>query len=203
MKLSALEIKQQSFAKSMRGYDVAEVQSFLNVISNEWEHLSNKCKDQEREIQRLSEKLTHYQKVEEALHETLQTAKQSAQERVDSSKQEAQNRIAKANLEAERIIQDARHERQSVRRSIQRLLERRYEIIRGMQSYLDMASESLASFKNDDAHIYAIPAEDEYDNDFPSSQSSKTNDFSKKPESSSQDEETEDLDDLVDDLDDK
>ena len=89
MKLSALEIKQQTFAKSMRGYDVAEVQSFLNVVSSEWEHLANKCREQEYEIRRLTEKLEHYQKVEEALHETLQTAKESAQQRIDSSKQEA------------------------------------------------------------------------------------------------------------------
>ena len=203
MKLSALEIKQQTFAKSMRGYDVAEVQSFLNVVSNEWEHLSNKCKDQEREIQRLSEKLMHYQKVEEALHETLQTAKHSAEQRIDSSKQEAQNRIAKANIEAERIIQDAQHERQSIRRSIQRLLERRYEIVRGMQSYLDMASESLESFRRDDAHIYSLPQEDEYNTDFPSEEASPTNDFDDKSEKSSSEESAEDLDDLVDDLDDK
>ncbi len=201
MKLSALEIKQQTFAKSIRGYDVAEVQSFLNVVSNEWEHLSGKCREQEREIQRVSEKLEHYQKVEEALHETLQTAKQSAEQRINTSKQEAQNRIAKADLEAEKIIRDARQQRHSIRQSIQRLLERRDEIIRGMQSYLELATESLESFSRDDTSIYSLP-EEEQEPSSESERSPSTKQEEGKARSPSSPSATEDLDDLLDDLED-
>ena len=201
MQLSALEIKQQAFAKTFRGYDTAEVQSFLNVVSNEWEHLSNKCKDQEREIQRLSEKLQHYHKVEEALHETLQTAKESAEQRILSSKQDAQNRIAKADLEAEKIVRDAQQERQFIRQNIQRLLERRHEIIRGIESYLDLASESLESFRRDDSSTYAMPEEAHQEKSGTKTrlpfegQQNKNKSVSPVPSA-------EDIDDLLDDLDD-
>ncbi len=200
MKLSALEIKQQNFAKSLRGYDVAEVQSFLNVISYEWEHLSNRCRDQEREIQRLTEKLQHYQKVEEALHETLQTARDSAEQRIISSKQEAQNRIAKAELEAEKIVRDSQKERQSIRQSIQRLLERRHEIIRGMESYLELASESLESFRRDDSSTYSLPNDDSREA-AKSKNGSDQDDQKKNKKPTSPVPGTEDLDDLIDDLD--
>ncbi len=201
MKLSALEIKQQNFAKSLRGYDVAEVQSFLNVVSNEWEHLSNRCKDQEREMQRLTEKLQHYQKVEEALHETLQTARESAEQRINSSKQEAQNRIARAELEAEKIIRDSQKERQSIRQSIQRLLERRHEIIRGMESYLELATESLESFRRDDNSTYSLPNEDSREA-ADSKNGTDQDDQKKKTKTTSHAPGAEDLDDLIDNLDD-
>ncbi len=201
MKLSALEIKQQSFAKTLRGYDVGEVHSFLNVISSEWEHLSNKSREQSREIERLNDKLQHYQKVEEALHETLQTAKDSVEQRISSSKQEAQNRIAKAELEAEKILREAQRERQSIRQSIQRLLERRHEIIRGMESYLELATESLDSFKRDDATTYSLPKEESSDFDEKIS-SSRQGGQNKQTKSASHAPGTEDLDELLDDLDD-
>ncbi len=201
MKLSALEIKQQNFAKSLRGYDVAEVQSFLNVVSNEWEHLSNRCRDQEREIERLTEKLQHYQKVEEALHETLQTAKESVEQRINSTRQEAQNRIAKAELEAEKIISDSRKERLSIRQSIQRLLERRHEIIRGMESYLELATESLESFRRDDSSTYSLPKDDSREAT-DSKNGTDQDDQKKKSKPTSPVPGAEDLDDLIDNLDD-
>ncbi len=201
MKLSALEIKQQNFAKSLRGYDVAEVQSFLNVVSNEWEHLSNRCREQDREIQRLNEKLQHYQKVEEALHDTLQTAKESAEQRINSSKQEAQNRIAKAELEAEKIVRDSQQQRQAIRQSIQRLLERRHEIIRGMESYLELATESLESFRRDDHSTFSLPREDAEDSP-EAKNGSGAEEKKKKPKTTSHVPGAEDLDDLIDDMDD-
>lgn len=205
MKLSALEIKQQTFAKTLRGYDVAEVQSFLNMVSSEWEHLSNKCRDQEQEIRRLSEKLEHYQKVEEALHETLQASKESAEQRINTSKQEAQNRIAKADLEAEKIVRDARNERQTIRRSIQRLLERREEIIRGIESYLELATDSLDSFKQDNASIYSLPEEEQVksppEKEQDASSASDNPSDSDKQQKKSATPEDDDLDDLLDDID--
>ncbi|MEX0680141.1 MAG: DivIVA domain-containing protein [Balneolales bacterium] len=206
MKLTALEIKQQTFAKSLRGYDVAEVQSFLNVVSSEWEHLSNKLKDQEGELQRLNDKLQHYQKVEEALHETLQAAKLSSEERINSSKQDAQNRIAKADLEAEKIIRESQQERQAIRQSIQRLLERRQEIIRGMKSYLDLATESLESFKQNASSTYSLPQEEQATQKDDKSSSSSKNDHKKsntdsKSKSSPTAPNTDDLDHLLEDLD--
>ncbi len=201
MKLSALEIKQQNFAKSLRGYDVTEVQSFLNLVSNEWEHLSNRSREQEREIQRLTEKLQHYQKVEEALHETLQAAKESTEQRINSSKQEAQNRIAKAELEAEKIVRDAQQERQFIRQSIQRLLERRHEIIRGMESYLELAIESLESFRRDDNSTFSLPREDAKEVSDAKNGAGRE-EPKKKTKTTSPVPGAEDLDDLIDDLDD-
>ena len=161
MKLTPLEIKQQQFEKSLRGFDVADVQSFLTLVSNEVEHLLNKNKELEDQIEKLNDRVRHYERVEEALHETLQTTKESVAQKLDGAKTEAQNKIDKAEIQAEMILKEANHQRQQVRQNIQRLIEKREEIIAGMNSYLENSQESLSKFKKDELGIFSLPKDEE------------------------------------------
>ena len=101
MKLTALEIKQQKFEKTLRGYDPNEVNAFLNMVSLEWENIVTRQRDMERDLAQMKDKLKHYERVESALHETLQAAKESAEQRLNGAKNESRARIEKAELEAE------------------------------------------------------------------------------------------------------
>ncbi len=160
MKLTALEIKQQQFDKSLRGYDTAEVNAFLNLVSNEWEHLVSKLKELETQIEKLDHKLKHYERVEQALHETLQTAKDSADQKLVGAKKDAKNIIEKAEIEADSIVREANQQRQQIRQSVLMLLDRREEIIGGIRSYLEIASESLQQFTKDEASLFTLPKND-------------------------------------------
>jgi cell division initiation protein len=160
MKLTALEIKQQQFEKSLRGYDVSEVKAYLNLVASEWEHMVGKMKEMEAQLDKMDEKLKHYERVEQALHETLQTAKDSAEQKLVGAKKESRNIIEKAEMESDAIVREANQKRQQIRQSILRLLDRREEIIGGMKSYLEMAQESLQHFSRDDASLFSLPKED-------------------------------------------
>lgn len=161
MKLTALEIKQQEFEKGFRGYDPAEVDAFLNLVSNEWEHLVTRNRELERKVEEMENKLKHYERVEEALHETLQTAKESAEQKLEGARNTARNKIEKAEIEAESIVREATQQRQQVRQSIIHLLDRRKEIIGGIRSYLDLARESLDQFSEDEAALFKMPPNSE------------------------------------------
>lgn len=160
MKLTPLEIKQQTFEKGLRGYDTADVQAFLTLVSNEFEHLLNKNKELEQEIDKLTERVKHYERVEDALHETLQTAKESMEQKVSGARQEAKNTLEKAEMEADAIIKEANHNRQQIRQSILRLLDRREEIINGISSYLDNAKKSVEQFSKDEMEVFNLPKEE-------------------------------------------
>lgn len=160
MKLTALEIKQQKFEKSLRGYEINEVNAFLNMVASEYENMVSRQRDLERDLAQLKDKLKHYERVESALHETLQTAKDTAEQRLAGARQEAKSRLEKAEMEAESIVREANQQRQQVRQDILRLLERRDDIIRGIRSYLDMASESLNIFSRDDSGQFSLPGDD-------------------------------------------
>lgn len=208
MKLTALEIKQQNFEKSLRGYDKAEVQAFLNLMSNEWEHLVAKNRELEKQIESLEEKLKHYERVEEALHETLQTAKESAEQKLSGARKDARNKIEKAEMEADTIVREANQQRQQIRQSILRLLDRRKEIIGGIRSYLELAQESLEQFSKDEAALFDVPKNEGEAGDMNSQFKSKMDNRTPSPSSEITEEDqqnlppgTEDVDDLIDELD--
>lgn len=203
MNLTALEIKQRTFEKSLRGYDISEVNAFLSEIATEWEHTVGRIKDQEREISQLRDKLKHYERVEEALHETLQTARENAEQRIETARKDAKSKVESAEMEAEKILQDVRVQRQEIRQSILRLLERREEIIRGIGSYIDTAQKSLQSFSRDDSDIYALTQDD--DEKARSEKKARRSEAKKNDQTKEKEKVTapgsEDLDDILDELD--
>lgn len=163
MKLTALEIKQQQFERSLRGYDPTEVQSYLNLIASEWEHMVGKVRELETQVDKMNNKLKHYERVEEALHETLQTAKSSAEEKLSSAKKEAGVIREKAEMEAEAIIKEANQERREIRQNILQLIDKREEIVRSIKSYLENTRESLDQFAKDDRSLFTLPEQPEFD----------------------------------------
>ncbi|MEX1063672.1 MAG: DivIVA domain-containing protein [Balneolaceae bacterium] len=208
MKLTAIEIKQQTFDKSIRGYDPAEVQAFLNLTANEWEHLVARNKELEEQIEKLNDKLKHYERVESALHETLQTAKESAEQKLKSAKKDSRNIIEKAEMEADHVVREANQQRQQIRQSILGLLDRRKEIIGGIRSYLEMARESLGKFTDDEAGLFDIPAKEmadsgEHRQTSPPAGPDKEKRDGKPPEAGKppSPSDTEDMDDILDEID--
>lgn len=201
MKLTALEIKQQQFEKSLRGYDVSEVQAYLSLVSSEWEHMVGKMRELEAQIQKMDDKLKHYERVEEALHETLQTAKDSAEQKMTGARKDAKNLIEKAEIEADTIVREANQQRQQIRQSILRLLDRREEIIGGIKSYLDIAQESLHQFSKDEASLFSLPKESIEE---PEPTNARTNKSVKNDFDFDEDDKTpspQSLDDILDELD--
>lgn len=155
MSLTALEIKQRTFTKSLRGYDVSEVNAFLSMVAHDWEHHVGKIKDLEREIKSINDKLAHYQRIEATLHETLQTARDNATERLENARKDASNKIEKAEMEAERILKEAREEKQEIRRSTLELMDRRKEMVGAIESYLEKALQAVSNFKKDESGVFA------------------------------------------------
>ncbi len=206
MKLTALEIKQQQFEKSLRGYDPAEVQSYLNLIANEWEHMVGRIRELENQLDKMNNKLMHYERVEEALHETLQTAKNSAEEKLSSARKEAENITEKAELQAEAIIQQSYQQRREIRQNILQLIDRREEMIRSVKSYLENTSEALRQFSKDDQSLFTLPEQESDENFEQKIKKSKSSGKSKKEENNFLKNEpslpgSEKIDDILDEID--
>lgn len=161
MKLTALEIKQQSFDRTIRGYDVAEVQAFLNMAATEWEAMMSKMRELERRIEELNSKIEHYEKVEMALHETLLSARESAESRMEEARKDARNLMDKAQHEAESIVREATVRKQTIRQSANQLLDRRGEMVLGMRAFLERTLSSLEQFDRDEEGLFRLPSEHE------------------------------------------
>ncbi len=86
MRLSSLDIKKQEFTRTLRGYDQEEVQAFLDMLAGQWEALLAEQRRTEEKVRELKAKMEHYEKVEEALQETL-TARESCQQALENARQ--------------------------------------------------------------------------------------------------------------------
>lgn len=154
MKLTPLEIKQHQFDKSLRGYDVGEVQSFLALVASEVEQLQQKNSELQEQVQGLNQRITHYEKVEEAIHETLQTTKESVAQKMEQARNEAKTAMDRAHMEADRMIQEAQQQRSNIRQEMIRLLERRDEMIQSFQQFLDNNMGMVEKFAANEFHIF-------------------------------------------------
>lgn len=108
MKLTPLEIKKQEFQKTFRGYDQVEVETFLDMVSDEFEAVIREKNRLADEVIKLQTQLKDYQNVEKTLQETLLSAQESIKESKENSSREAEIVVKESELKAEKILEDAK-----------------------------------------------------------------------------------------------
>ena len=86
MKLSPLLIKKQEFEKSMRGYNIEEVQAFLDKISADFEELINQNENLENEVERLTHELDEFHKIEKKLQDNILKTQETSAHSLESAK---------------------------------------------------------------------------------------------------------------------
>lgn len=116
--LTSLDVVNQSFKKSMRGYDPVEVDEFLDSVAETLQIYAQRNKDMERELEAKAENLAEYEKTKSVLHEALLMAQKSADEKVMRAEADAQRIIAEAMERADAMCGDAVREADRLREGI-------------------------------------------------------------------------------------
>ena len=129
MKLSPLLIKKQEFEKSMRGYNVDEVQTFLDKISSEMEELIDENEILKQEVASLNHKVEEFQKIEKNLQDTLIKTQETSAEVIDSAKKNSALIIKEAEIKASQIVQNAEDISNEIRKAVFALREEKDLII--------------------------------------------------------------------------
>ena len=147
MKLTPLEIKKQRFKSKVRGLDPAEVESFLEMVANEYENVLSDRDRLSEEVMKLKVQLKDYQQVEKTLQDTLMNAQETVSQSRENSKREATIIMREAELKAERVLDEAREkldkmknelsilraQKESFARRLKHLLESQIELIKVLQ----------------------------------------------------------------------
>jgi len=143
MKLSPLFIKKQEFEKSMRGYNVEEVQAFLNKISSDMEELINENEALEQEVAALSNKVVEFQKIEKNLQDTLIKTQETSALALESAKKQAALIVKEAEIKASQIIQNAENIANEMRNAVITLREEKDLIIARLKAIVSTQSNLL------------------------------------------------------------
>ncbi len=141
--LTALDIYQQEFKRSFRGYDPDEVESFLELVAASFEQMTRENSMLKNRIAALEEKIEEYRKKEESLRETLLSVQKFEESAKTAAQRESEIIINQAKLEAQRIIHEAEEKANRIREEINRLKNLKERFIAEYRALLQTHYELL------------------------------------------------------------
>ena len=97
----------EKFNVTSNGYDVNEVNGFVNKVTNEYENMLNKLKAKDKELIDLRTKLKHFDDIETTLNKAMLIAEDSSNQMKRVAREEAQLIIDEAKKNASHIVNDA------------------------------------------------------------------------------------------------
>ncbi|TFB08860.1 DivIVA domain-containing protein [Candidatus Atribacteria bacterium MT.SAG.1] len=127
MRITPMDIEQQEFTRSFRGYNEEEVDDFLDKIVKDYEELINENVRLNEEMEKMQEKLKEFSEIEETLRSALLNAQKSAEDMKGRVENEAKIIIEKAEMEAKALKQQFFQKEDLAKNEIDNL--RRYKFI--------------------------------------------------------------------------
>lgn len=145
MTISPMELNNKEFKRSFRGYDIDDVDDFLEQVIEDYEKLYKENAGLREKIDSLSERLNHYTAIESTLQNTMVMAQSAADQVKSNSQKEAELIIKNANDTAQRIIDQAHTEVVKIASEYERI-KQEFQVFKSkyktfIQNQLDLLSD--------------------------------------------------------------
>lgn len=149
--VTARDIENKVFGRSIRGYSVDEVDEFLDRIAEDIQTYSLRAAELERTVDRLEEQIQDYVKMKDTLQETLLMAQQSAASKEEAAARKAEAILSEAKIKAEQLTLEASSAKDRGRTEIQRLRQMRQEFRAEFRALLSRYGALLEGDETEDA----------------------------------------------------
>jgi len=143
MKITPLDIKQQQFKTRFRGFDVREVDTFLEEIADTVQALIVENSKLKEKIGRLQLESQGYKKREETFKRVMLNSQKVLDEMKTNAKKSADLVIAEAEVKAERILNGAHNRLAQLHEDIAELKRQRLQIELQIRSVIDSHTKLL------------------------------------------------------------
>jgi cell division initiation protein len=107
MNVSPLDLRQQRFRKTLRGFDPVEVTAFMAAVADDYEQALRETDRLRQDLMRMEVVLGQHRENEQNLRATMMTAQKLSDDIKSAADAEAKRIIAGADAEAKRIILEA------------------------------------------------------------------------------------------------
>jgi cell division initiation protein len=146
MKITPQDIHAQEFRRSLRGYDMDEVDAFLAQVADELEtHVQENLQLKDR-IKVLEERISEYHNLDQRLKDTLVTAQEMKDEIAKASQHKVEAAAALARAEAQRIVADAHKKLIRIQAQVDDLRRYRDSFVIRYKAFLDQQYRFLADY---------------------------------------------------------
>jgi cell division initiation protein len=152
MNVTPLDLRQQQFRSSMRGYDRDQVTAFLAEVAADYEAALQEADRMRQEVARLASLVNEHRELERSLRNTLITAQRLADEVKESANQQAAAVVREAEGRADLILEKAQARVDDVHREIDGLRLKRREVETSVESLIASLTNTLDFIKDQDRH---------------------------------------------------
>ena len=146
--LTPLDIENKRFTRTLKGYNVDEVDDFLDQLTLEYEKLykenaefKSKFDEQQKEIER-------FKTVERTLQNTLVMAQTTAEDIKNMAQKQADQIINEAKLEAQKMVENVNKDEVEVRRKTEDL-KKQFEVYKAKMEALLISQLELLQDKHE------------------------------------------------------
>lgn len=150
MSISPVDIKKMGFKSSMMGFNKVDVQAYLEVLGDEFTKLLTENGNLKKDIIHLTTKVEDQEKIKLSLENAANIITNTVGDIKIKAEKEAELLIDKAKLKAEEIVSSAHNSSIEMVDKIEELRKEKFLIIKKMQSFIDIHSEILNTFENDE-----------------------------------------------------
>jgi cell division initiation protein len=154
MRLSAIDIKKQEFKKSMRGYDVGEVEAYLDTVGNaveslvrEIDELNGQLTKLTAEKEELDSEIQVYRENEKTFQKAIVKSQDMAEDVVENARKRAELIIKEAEFLSSKTKVQAQEEFLNLRQELEDLKQRNEQIIDDIKNYISEKLNSIEEYQ--------------------------------------------------------
>ena len=143
MTITPLDIQQQQFKTRFRGFDVREVDTFLEQMADVFDSLQSENKKLREEINRLKLESRGYKEREETFKRAVLNSQKVLEQMNQNARKSAELVIADAEIKAEKILSRAQNRLEQLHEDIAELKRQRMQIEVQIRSIIESHSKLL------------------------------------------------------------
>ena len=163
MSITPLDIQQQKFKTRIRGFDIREVDAFLEQVSSAFEAVQKTHKGRQEEVRRLELEIQGYRKREETFKRALLNSQKVLDQMKDNARKSAELIIAEAEVKAEKILNNAHNRLVQLHEDISELKRQRTQIevqigsiVEAHSKLLELSKEGAKTMDEEDAKLKVL-----------------------------------------------
>lgn len=150
--ITPFEIESKEFSKSMRGYNVEEVDEFLDIIIVDLQKLLAENDSLKNTVKNLQQDLNQYKRSEASVLNTLESAKKLMSDISESAEKRAEIIIHNAQAEADSIQRDAR---ESVSKLTEEGEKLKFKVAKFRERYRQLLEDQLSQIEGSSEELFA------------------------------------------------
>ena len=149
MKITPKDIQQQRFKTRFRGFDVREVDEYLDRIADELGSLEVKCERLDDENRRLVRENQDYREREDTFKRAMVSSQKVLEQMKENARKSAELIISNAEVKAEKTLNRAHNRLAQLHEDIAELKRQRIQLESQIHSILDTHTRLLETRKEE------------------------------------------------------